>query len=567
MTEKPTTAPHDLPEILLGDRRLTDKTTDALEVLHRANASNPQLFQQGGALVRLRFDDNVPRVEPLTVDALRGELDRVALWVKPKGGLAEPPASVVKNVLSLPGFDFPRLRAVAEVPFFAPEGRLVIGSGYHADVGIFLHFQDGHLLRQVPAVPSSDDLKEAKRLILEELLPDFPFADEPSRAHAVGLLMLSAIRDMIDGPTPLHAIDAPMPGTGKGLLADGVAIVATGRNIEVMTEAKDAEELRKRVTAILLAGGSIALFDNITRKLESGALAALLTAPVWSDRILGASRMVRLPIRTTWIATGNNLDFSREILRRTIWIRLDAKVPEPHRRLGFKHDPFSPWVRQQRGELLWAAFVLIQHWVAEGQPRFTARRLGSYESWGEVVGGILMEAGIEGFLGNVDPFAAHADGETATWRRFIRRWWNAHRDKAVCASSLHSIAVEVLTDIVGDGTERSQLIRLGKALKKHQGWVFELREGGEELCLRLEESDALDDRGRERNGWQLRRIAQQEMVTADSRQATDIGTSGRTLGTLKVPQGCAVPDVGPNVPMVDLATAGELGEGEQVWTA
>src|SRR5438093_1470756 len=151
MSEMPMT-PQDLPEILLGDRRLSDKTTNALEALHRANASNPQLFQQGGALVRLRFDDDTVRVEPLTVDALRGELDRVALWVKPKGGLAEPPASVVKNILSLPVFDLPRLRAVAEAPFFTLDGRLVVTPGYHTDVGVFLHLPDGSFIPPVPAV-------------------------------------------------------------------------------------------------------------------------------------------------------------------------------------------------------------------------------------------------------------------------------------------------------------------------------------------------------------------------------------------------------------------------------
>lgn len=27
------------------------------------------------------------------------------------------------------------------------------------------------------------------------------------------------VRDLIDGPTPLHLIEAPVAGTGKGLLA------------------------------------------------------------------------------------------------------------------------------------------------------------------------------------------------------------------------------------------------------------------------------------------------------------------------------------------------------------
>jgi len=84
----------------------------------------------------------------------------------------------------------------------------------------------------------------------------------------------------------------------------------------VMTEAKDNEELRKRITAVLLSGTPFALFDNITRRLDSGVLSAALTAERWSDRVLGLSKMVRLPIRIAWVLTGNNLNFSRELTRR-----------------------------------------------------------------------------------------------------------------------------------------------------------------------------------------------------------------------------------------------------------
>lgn len=176
-----------------------------------------------------------------------------------------------------------------------------------------------------------------------------------------------------------------------------------------MTEMKDAEELRKRVTALLLAGSPLGLFDNASKTIDSGVLSALLTATVWKDRLLGVSRMVRLPIRTTWMVTGNELEFSRETLRRTVWIRMDAKSPEPHLRTRFRHDPLREWVHAHRGEILGALCVLVQHWIAEGQARFTTRRLGSYEGWGEVIGGILVSAGINGFLENLETFSARSE--------------------------------------------------------------------------------------------------------------------------------------------------------------
>jgi hypothetical protein len=179
-------------------------------------------------------------------------------------------------------------------------------------------------------VPASADIRQAAALLLE-IFTDFPFVDEASRAHALGLVVLAFTRDLVDGRTPLHALDAPMPGSGKGLLADAVAHLATGRPIEVMSEAKDDEEQRKRITGLLLSGRAFGLVDNITRRLDSGPLAAVLTADTWSDRLLGVSRVVELQNRTTWIVTGNNLTFSREMGRRTVWCRLDARHAEPHR--------------------------------------------------------------------------------------------------------------------------------------------------------------------------------------------------------------------------------------------
>ena len=44
--------------------------------------------------------------------------------------------------------------------------------------------------------------------------------------------------------------------------------------------------------------------------------------------------MARLPIRCVWIATGNNPEFSNEMARRLVRIRLDANVERPWQRVG-----------------------------------------------------------------------------------------------------------------------------------------------------------------------------------------------------------------------------------------
>ena len=115
-------------------------------------------------------------------------------------------------------------------------------------------------------------------------------------------------------------------------MVDSIATILTGAGASVMTEGRDDEEWRKRVTAKLRQVPSILLIDNLRNKLDSSAVAAALTAPFWEDRILGASEMARLPIRCVWIATGNNPEFSNEMARRLVRIRLDAHVERPWQR-------------------------------------------------------------------------------------------------------------------------------------------------------------------------------------------------------------------------------------------
>ena len=293
----------DLPLICVADRRLTAKTRDALRALARANARTPRVFQQGGIIVRLRHDENgAPRVDPLTTDSMRGELDRVAFWVNGRSTPIDPPTSVVRDVLSQPSYALPPLRAIAETPFFTDGGQLVAEPGYHADAGIFLHGAPGLVVPTVPSEPSAEDVRRAKALLLDELLADFPFVDPASRAHAVGLLLLPFVRELIHGATPNHAIDAPTAGTGKGLLVDAIALLTTGRTIEVATESTSDEEIRKRLTALFLSGAPFALVDNATHRIDSPVLAAALTATRWTDRILGASRMALVASAPTRMA-------------------------------------------------------------------------------------------------------------------------------------------------------------------------------------------------------------------------------------------------------------------------
>jgi hypothetical protein len=58
---------------------------------------------------------------------------------------------------------------------------------------------------------------------------------------------------------------------------------------------------------------------------------------------------------------------------------------------------------EHRGELVWAACVLVRAWLVRGRPspRPEVPEFGSFEAWRDVVGGILAVHDVQGFLGNL----------------------------------------------------------------------------------------------------------------------------------------------------------------------
>ena len=220
-----------------------------------------------------------------------------------------------------------------------------------------------------------------------------------------------------------------------------------------------------------------------------------MTAPFWEDRVLGISEMVRLPIRCLWVATGNNPEFSNEMARRLVRIRLDARVDQPWRRSGFRHPNLMEWVRTNRARLVVACLTLCRAWVAAGMPRGKTI-VGSFEGWAGVMGGVLTVAGVPGFLANVDEMLEAADAEGAIWRAFVGRWWESHRTGAVGVGDLYKIALLTEPPIpLGDGSERSQKTRLGKALGRMRDRVFHVGP----TALRIESAGVLHQAQR----WQL----------------------------------------------------------------
>jgi hypothetical protein len=493
----------ELPCIDAGDRQLRRATALTWHAIHAGN-DPPSLFVFGGVVVRIEHDDTGAAITKVVNDArMRYRLARCANWYKmtDEGRKdALPPTYVVKDVLATPDPQLPRLKGIASAPVFAPDGTLRTKPGYLPDAQVFYDDVGGWKVPPVPAKPSYSDLGRAKQLILEELLVDFPFTGEPELAHAVALLLLPFVREMIDGPTPLHLVEKPTPGTGAGLLLDVVLYPALGRPAPIMTEGSYSAEWRKRLTAKLLDAPRAIVIDNLRAELDAGELAAAITAPVWEDRILGHSISARIPVRCAWVATGNNPSLSLEIARRSVRIRMDAKMDRPWLRDKFKHPNLREWVQLNRAELVWAALTIVQHWVSIGSPP-GQRVLGNFESWAQVLGGILNVADIPGFLDNIEDLYERADTESPIWREFVAKWWHKFGEKEVTVAHLYPFfnGVPGGIELLGYSDSHASKTRLGMELRKQADRTYTVTSDEETLRLTIK----LHGQRQGANTWRL----------------------------------------------------------------
>jgi hypothetical protein len=466
------------PQICVAQKQLPEAVAAARQALVAYN-DPPFLFEHDGELVKLvAAAGQAPRLVPMRTADVQCELAYAARWfeqtdkgVKP----IYPPGMVVHALMHRLGGCVPILRQVAHVPTYGEDWRLLCRPGYHPSDPVYYH-PDHEPLPPVSTRPTCGDVAEARRLICDDLLGDFPFAGPADLAAAVAAVVLPFVRGRIDGATPLHLFDSPQPGSGKTLLADAVAIPALGKEPAATTEVANADDLRKWVTAMAVAGESVVLIDNVNARLGGSALAAALTKVEWSDRVVGTSRLAKAGMRCLWLATGNNVAMTTELARRVVRCRIDAGVPRPHLRAGFRHRDLRGWARDNRPRLIWAALTMVQNWLAQGRPD-GAVTLGSYEGYARVVGGILLAAGIEGFLANIGDDQRHADDETAEWEAFVGAWRESRGETVVRATDLDELILapnpEMLSlALSSTNSERGRRVKLGQELRKRRDAVI-----------------------------------------------------------------------------------------------
>jgi len=388
----------------------------------------------------LKREDGAPTIEPISRPYLRELLDRAAYWESARGHQMLVPSWVSETLLARADWPFRRLVDVVETPTLRPDGSVIERPGYDEATGILYHPREA--FPSLPDLPSKEDASKAALRVLD-LFQDFPFTGGEQGLSATLATVLTLVgRHAICGCAPLFPVRSPTGGTGKGLLADVVAIIGTGRAPARMTVGRDDEETRKRILAIGLNGAPVVLLDNVDHSLGSESLAAALTSEFFEDRLLGASKIVRVPMRAVWFATGNGLTFRTTLGRRVVPIDLDAKMEFPEERHHFRYPNLVEHVRSRRPELAMAALTILAAFFRAGCPEHARPPMGSFEQWDRLIRGACIWLGLPDPCSGRERVREDGDSDLELIRALFSTWHEVFRSEPTTLAQAKAKAEE-----------------------------------------------------------------------------------------------------------------------------
>lgn len=406
-----------------------DRAVEATRRIVEDRNKPPSLFlsaTEPAEIVRISGRPGGRYTEPLTHAGWVYELHR-----RTKASLQLDPV-IVTSVEGTPVSEWtlPVIRGLANVPVFGADGSLRMTDGYDPVTETYVA-RDPKL--EIPALPdriTDVDVDEAKWWLLAEAIRDVPFSDSftggdttpiystdkdeqdyplpnwkrgaASRANFLAMILQPFVRAMIDGPCPAYHIDKTTHAEGGTLITHVPAILFMGANLRAKAKPSDSDEFQKSLLSTLRRVPPYVLFDNLSGSVDNGDLAAAITSQSYAGRELGFSRDIECPVVGSFVYTGVGIEFSAELHRRNVPVRIDANMEDPRQRT-FKYD-FDAFLKTNRGRLIWACLVLGRNWVENHNRRSGTAVLASFEKWSSVLGGILEAAGVEGFLQNLTTY-------------------------------------------------------------------------------------------------------------------------------------------------------------------
>ena len=417
-------------------------------------------------------------IERLDANDIIQQLEEVSCFIKEtKSGIKHAePKRAVKNGVSRQSLPLPLLRQVMAVPrwSYAQDADMAFSFahtiGYDPQTATFIG-KDFDITWSNDA-PTDDDVAWAIG-VLDDLIGEFPYAEEASHRNALALAVSMAMRNIFL-TSPMFVIGAEDPASGKTLLAETLHCACFGT---VPTPNKvaygEGQQERRNLTAVIRDAPTdtdVLWFDEIrksnqTSEIVSDTLNAIATAAAgkYRDRPVYQREAIDLDVQRTFIITGNNLHLGPELQRRTVRVTLQRNG-KPFTRT---EDELREHAVASQEKYHQAVATLVRNWMAKGcPPPKGSEQFPSFNTWLRIVGGILESAGVTGLRKNPDIVGPYTAARAA-WLTFL---YETVPHKVVGQSRVINHA-DIITVLAGGtkGVHANEILGLLEELIHHGG--------------------------------------------------------------------------------------------------
>lgn len=235
-------------------------------------------------------------------------------------------------------------------------------------------------------------LAEARE-VLESVLEEFCFADDGGRSKAVAIAaMLTVFASGImpqRSLKPVFVYIANAEGSGKTTLAMLAGLPY--RETAAEPAPADENEWRKKILSAVISGRRLLLLDNLKGRLNSPTLEAYTTSSAFTDRILGASREFTGEAGAAILITGNGLQWTPDLRRRSLAVELFMREMRAEDR-RFKRALTPSTLPRIRRRVLCSLWSLVAAWDQAGRPKASGNN-SSFPEWCESIAGVVEFAG------------------------------------------------------------------------------------------------------------------------------------------------------------------------------
>ena len=386
------------------------------------------------------------------------------------------------------------------LPTIRKDGKIALAKpGYDEETRVFTTITSG--------IEIADFTIDQSRAIIDDLLKEFPFAEQKEDGHSrskavqiAAMLSLFAADMFPVGVSRLGTMwIANSQRTGKSLLAK-LAIAPVCGAPEVQSLPGNPEEIRKVLDVAAIAGSPYILFDDISKFVNSGDLNAFMTSPVYTGRLMNSQKKFRGDKVTTVFMTGNFLQTTPDIANRMLLCNLRIDTADYQgRKIKDIIDDYALSQPARRSRILSALWGLIRHWDATGRKNGESTMAG-FEHYSKIIGGIVTAAGYGNPIAKPIDIDIGGDQRGRDFYLMMEEIFNRHRTAEKGASidykfpELVDICTEndLFTNVLTgkeytdeNGREHLQLTHgarsaFGKILRDYSGKTYEIPIGA---CL------------------------------------------------------------------------------------